>query len=81
LFENPPGRIESFIPSLSNYRLLTWRGNITNKEYVLYGNVLILQRPVIGRFGKKNIAMLKSKREAWQHDLVENIVSCLDTLV
>jgi Site-specific DNA methylase len=75
--ENPPGRIEKFLPELKQYRVLTWVGNITNKQYVFYSNFLILQRPA-SRFGKpEKYPRSKTKREAWQPDFIENVKACL----
>jgi site-specific DNA-cytosine methylase len=74
--ENPPGRIEKFLPELTKFRVLTWTGNITNKQYVIYSNFLVLQQPA-PRYGKKNIVRSKAAREAWQPDFIENIKNCL----
>jgi site-specific DNA-cytosine methylase len=76
VLENPPGRIEKFCPGLTKYRILTWRGRETNKEYVLYSNQIILLNPV-RRYGKQNICRSKSIREEWQPDLVETILQSL----
>jgi hypothetical protein len=75
--ENPPGRIEKFIPELTKYRILTWTGLRTNKQYNIYGNFLILKRPAprYGKLGKS--PRLKKTREMWQPDLIENIEICL----
>jgi site-specific DNA-cytosine methylase len=70
--ENPPGRIEKFIPALTPFRVLTWSGNVTNKEYVLYSNFLIMHQ-YCSRYGKNTIPRNKLIREAWQPDLVETI--------
>lgn len=74
--ENPPGRIEKFIPELTKYRIITWTGSRTNKQYVIYGNFLIIARPA-KRYGKANINRNKKIREIWQPDLIENIELCL----
>ena len=74
--ENPPGRIERFLPSLTPYRVATWSGPCTNKEYVLYSNFIILCNTV-NRYGKISIPGTKLKRDAWQPDLIENIKSSL----
>jgi site-specific DNA-cytosine methylase len=71
-FENPPGRIEKFIPELKQYRVLTWTGYITNKQYVVYSNFIVFDSPK-KRYGKKNITRSKTKREAWQPDFIEQI--------
>jgi len=77
--ENPPGRIERFIPALTPFRVLTWSGQVTNKEYILYSNFLIMKHPV-RRYGKASISNNKTTREAWQPDLIEtvksNIIHC-----
>ena len=74
LLENPPGRIEKFIPELTKYRLITWHGNLTNKEYVLYGNILLLSN-YCPRYGKKHTVsnMNKYNRELWQIDFINFI--------
>lgn len=74
--ENPPGRIERFIPELVKYRVLTWRGNVTNKEYVVYSNFIIMSMPGI-RYGKETIMRSKLVREEWQSDFIRNINSSL----
>jgi site-specific DNA-cytosine methylase len=73
VYENPPGRIELFIPDLKKYRVLNWRGYVTNKEYILYSNVLILHLTSIKRYGRKNICRSKIIRELWQPDLIETL--------
>ena len=72
--ENPPGRIEKFFPILTNFRIITWRSQITNKEYVVYGNFLCMQ-PHIKRYpGQKPISnKSKKQREIWQPDFIEFI--------
>jgi site-specific DNA-cytosine methylase len=74
--ENPPGRIERFLPELTKYRVLTWSGQITNKEYVLYSNFLIF-KTMVNRYGKQNITRSKLKREKWQPDFIQTIKSNL----
>jgi hypothetical protein len=73
LLENPPGRIETFIPALTNYRMLTWSGTRTNKEYVIYSNFLILSCGP--RYGKPGSISNLSKRQAekWQPDFIADI--------
>ena len=72
LLENPPGRIETFIPALTSYRMLTWHGYRTNKEYVVYSNFLILSYG--RRYGKQSVSNY-SKRvaEKWQPDFIADI--------
>jgi len=70
--ENPPGRIENFLPALTQFRVLTWAGSQTNKEYILYSNFLIMNM-YVQRYGKKSIARSKAIREEWQPDLIETI--------
>lgn len=74
--ENPPGRIETFIPALTKFRILTWSGSLTNKEYVLYSNFLIMPL-FVPRYGKANIPRSKVLREVWQKDLIQTIESSL----
>jgi len=74
--ENPPGRIERFIPALTQFRVLTWSGQVTNKEYILYSNFLIMNHPV-QRYGKALISSNKTVREAWQPDLIETVKSSI----
>jgi site-specific DNA-cytosine methylase len=77
VFENPPGRIERFIPELTLYRLLTWHSNVTNKEYILYGNVLILDT-YKNRYGRKCVSnKSKSGREEWEMGLIQSIEASL----
>ena len=82
--ENPPGRIETFLPALKQYRLMTWHGTQTNKEYVIYGNFLIMSNKV-KRYGKPGTInnYTKERRELWQPDFIADIartVSCLPQL-
>jgi len=74
VLENPPGRIENFIPELKKFRQLTYQDRDSNKEYVLYSNRLLIsaKNP---RYGKnKNIhAWDKSIREMWTPSLVDLI--------
>lgn len=76
--ENPPGRIEKFIPALSQYRIFTWHGSVTNKEYVVYSNLLMMFTQV-RRYGKPGSVsnFSKKKREMWQQDFVEAIAQNL----
>lgn len=73
LLENSPGRIETFLPGLTKYRMVTWSGSRTNKEYVLYSNFLILTSGP--RYGKPGSTSNLSKiaREKWQPDLIADI--------
>lgn len=75
LMENPPGRIETFLPGLKQFRLLTWHGNVTNKEYVVYGNMLLLA-PYSFRYGKPGSVnnYTKTRRELWQPDFYQFII-------
>lgn len=74
--ENPPGRIELFLPGLTKFRVLTWSGNVTNKEYVLYSNFLLCV-PFVQRYGKKIMKRKKMTREAWQPDFINSIIEGL----
>jgi site-specific DNA-cytosine methylase len=71
--ENPPGRIETFLPELTNYRMLTWSGTRTNKEYVIYSNFLILSCGY--RYNKPGSTsnMSLRNRDRWQPDLIADI--------
>ncbi len=75
LFENPPGRIETFLPGLSHFRVATWHGSITNKEYVVYSNFLFMF-PYSSRYGKPGSInnLTKSQRELWQPDFFTDIL-------
>jgi hypothetical protein len=74
LLENPPGRIEKLIPELTAYRIITYRCVNSIKEYVLYGNVLLIDsiKPRFGK-GKPITNLSKRNRDAWQPDLVKFI--------
>ena len=74
LLENPPGRISVFIPDLLKYRIATWHGLVTNKEYVVYSNTLFLFN-YTPRYGKPGSILnySKSKRELWQLDFFNEI--------
>jgi hypothetical protein len=74
ILENPPGRIEKFIPDLSKYRIATWHGAITNKEYIIYSNQLFLLKynPRYGKPGSVN-NWTKAHREAWQPDFFQDL--------
>lgn len=75
--ENPPGRIEKFIPELTKYRLITWQDPYTNKEYVIYGNFIIMQTKTERRYGKQTIKRPKTTREAWRPELIKDIQKSL----
>lgn len=79
--ENPPGRIEKFIPELTEYRLMTWHGTRTNKEYVIYGNFLVMSNKV-RRYGKPGTInnYSKLKRELWQPDFIADISRTVEIL-
>jgi hypothetical protein len=81
IYENPPGRIEKFIPDLSRSRIITWHGNVTNKEYVVYSNLLLLfqQAKRYGRPGTIN-NYTKARRELWQPDFFEALFNALELL-
>jgi len=80
IYENPPGRIETFVPGLKQFRIATWHGSVTNKEYIVYSNQLIIFSPV-KRYGKPGSVnnFSKRKREAWQKDFFEAIQSIRKT--
>jgi hypothetical protein len=75
ILENPPGRIESLLPALSSFRIGTWHGNLTNKEYVVYSNYLIMLKSA-KRYGKPGSINNKSKRqrELWQPDFFNDVL-------
>jgi hypothetical protein len=79
--ENPPGRIESFIPELKQYRVITWRSPGTNKEYIIYSNFLIMQMSAGKRYGrtpaKKFNNMTKKQREEWDPALISDIYNSI----
>lgn len=82
IIENPPGRIEKLIPELKQYRLMTWNSPSSNKEYVIYGNFIIMnkysKRYVKGKEGKRQFKnMTKKQREKWDQDLVNDIMKSL----
>lgn len=79
--ENPPGRIEKFITGLSSYRLMTWQGVKSNKEYVIYGNFLIMSSKV-KRYGKPSSVnnLNKDGRELWQPDFIQDITRTVSSL-
>jgi hypothetical protein len=72
ILENPPGRIEKFIPALTQFRRITWNCPEYNKEYVLYSNMLLLT-PYTIRYGKGTSInnRTKKQREAWLPQLVQ----------
>ena len=77
--EQPPGRIESFFPILKQYRIITWRSQITNKEHVIYGNFICFQAHYKRYPGQKPISnKSKLQREAWQPDFIKFIESNLN---
>ena len=75
--ENPPGRIEQFIPELSQYRTLTWRSPSSNKEYVIYSNFLLVQMSSI-RYRRSPVKkfnnMSKKQRESWDTSLIRDVI-------
>lgn len=71
LFENPPGRIEKFLPELTPFRILTWQSELTHKEYVCYSNFLVM---CSGTFVTRDyIKRKKMEREKWQPDFIRDI--------
>lgn len=80
LIENPPGRIEQFIPSLTQYRILTWSGYDSNKEYVLYSNFLVMHTGA-QRYGKSNIPKSKLEKEKWLPELFMSIYNAQKNLL
>jgi len=72
IFENPPGRIEKLIPELKKFRRITWNCPESNKEYVLYSNMLLLKPSTI-RYGKGTSInnLTKKQREQWLPELVQ----------
>lgn len=79
--ENPPGRIELFIPELKKYRIITWRSPTSNKEYIIYSNFIITQLTSI-RYNRNPIKklnnMTKKQREAWDPMLIIDIKKSLN---
>lgn len=75
IFENPPGRIETFIPGLRDYRICTWQGSVTNKEYVVYSNIMLMFPSVLRYVKPRSISNFsKAKRELWQVDFFTDIL-------
>jgi hypothetical protein len=80
--ENPPGRIEKFIPALTAFRMCTWSSSTSNKEYIIYSNFMI----VLGskkRYGYPSSEFnnkSKRQREAWDPELIRDIERCLPTI-
>jgi hypothetical protein len=76
--ENPPGRIETFLPELTAFRIGTWQGAVTNKEYIIYSSFLVLI-PYVKRYGKPGSVNnhTKAHRELWQPDFIDTIAACL----
>jgi hypothetical protein len=73
LLENPPGRIEKFLPGLTKFRMLTWSDFRTNKEYIVYSNFLILSTgPRYGKPGSTN-NLTKKQAEKWQPDFIADV--------
>ncbi len=71
VLENPPGRIEKLIPELTQYRRLTLNDLHTNKEWILYSNIILFS-PGISRYGKKSINNFgKKKRLAYPPFFIE----------
>lgn len=73
--ENPPGRIEKFLPGLKQYRLINFRFPDSNKEYIIYGNTMLLNI-VTTRYGNSSRRfnnMSVKQREAWHPDLIKTI--------
>ena len=68
--ENPPGRLEFFFPTLKNMRLCTFRCVESNKEYVIYGNSLLLHNQV-SRYSRNCITRSQAKRNIWHQSLVD----------
>ena len=79
--ENPPGRIEKFIPALKKYRTITWQSYLTKKEYVIYSNFLIMQlghKRYSGKYSKNN--QDKKVRESWEPDLISDVIRSLNLI-
>lgn len=77
VFENPPGRIEKLIPVLKQYRVLTLFDKVTNKEWVLYSNLLLLN-PGLKRYGRSSISNLtKHNRLAYPKWFVQYLAANL----
>jgi len=76
--ENPPGRIEQFLPGLTHFRTGTWHGAVTNKEYIIYSSFLVLI-PYVKRYGKPGTInnYSKARRELWQPDFIDTIAASL----
>lgn len=77
--EQPPGRIEKFIPLLKSYRQATVRIPGSNKEYIIYGNFFIPQ-PHYKRYTGTRSENNKTKyqRELWHPYLIKHVSACLN---
>jgi site-specific DNA-cytosine methylase len=77
IIENPAGNIEKHIPLLKKYRIGVLRHDESNKEWVLYGNVLIMS-PMIKRYGRKSITNLwKQKRLEYPKYFIDTLKNSL----
>jgi len=77
--ENPPGRIETFIPALKKYRVATWNGNIHKKEYVIYSNFLFLfpkSKRYSGNLSESSLS--QNSRNKWKQDFINSMSFCLN---
>jgi len=74
IYENPPGRIEKFLPELKPYRIMTWQSSYCNKQYVIYSNLLFMTGHN-ERYGHSSKVhnQAKKTREAWLPELVKDI--------
>lgn len=79
MLENPPGRIEDFIPTLVKHRTITWHSPTTNKEYIIYSNFLLMQSGY--RYNKnpekKFANMTVKQRDAWDKQLIIDVENCI----
>ena len=79
VIENPPGRLENFVPELKKYRVITWRSHVSNKEHVLYSNFLIVQ-PLKKRYGShlKVGNLSRKQRLFFEPSLISDIINSLN---
>lgn len=66
VIENPPGRIEQLVPGLKKYRVCTLNNIDSNKEWILYSNLLIMSNYLMryGRACESN----KTKRQKLEYN-------------
>jgi site-specific DNA-cytosine methylase len=80
VLENPPGRIEQFFPALRSFRVITFRVPNSNKEYVLYSNILLCAA-ARKRYGfKSEYNKTKKGRETYSKEFINFLTDHLINL-